>query len=97
MAYLHQFPIDVLKIDQSFVSGMGDSTESQAIVHTLVQLGKVLELTIVAEGIETEDQLLRLQAENVDSGQGYLFARPLSVDSVEALLNDHVVPFRTAA
>ncbi|MGP8059558.1 MAG: EAL domain-containing protein [Acidimicrobiales bacterium] len=97
MTYLQELPIDVLKIDQSFVSGMGDSTESQAIVHTLVQLGKVLDLTIVAEGIETEDQLLRLQAENVDSGQGYLFARPLSVDSVEALLNDHVVPFRTAA
>lgn len=98
MTYLQELPIDVLKIDQSFVSGMGDSPESQAIIHTLVQLGKVLDLTIVAEGIETKEQLLRLQAEDVDSGQGYLFARPLSVDSVDALLlSDHVAPFPTAA
>jgi diguanylate cyclase (GGDEF)-like protein len=79
LAYLRKFPIDVLKIDRSFVSGIGDSAESAAVVHTLVQLGKVLNLEIVAEGIEDDDQRLRLRAEKVDTGQGFLFSKPLVV------------------
>jgi diguanylate cyclase (GGDEF)-like protein len=88
LAYLRQFPIDELKIDQSFVSGIADSSESAAIVHTLVQLGKVLELKTIAEGIENHDQLERLKAEHVDVGQGFLFARPLEEKGVTHLLND---------
>ena len=88
LAYLQQFPIDVLKIDQSFVSGMSDSPESAAIVHLLVQLGKVLELKTLAEGIENNDQLLRLRRENVDIGQGFLFALPLEAGEVDRLLAD---------
>jgi EAL domain-containing protein (putative c-di-GMP-specific phosphodiesterase class I) len=88
LAYLRQFPIDELKIDQSFVSGIADSSESAAIVHTLVQLGKVLELKTIAEGIENYDQLERLRAEHVDVGQGFLFARPLEEGGVTRLLND---------
>jgi EAL domain-containing protein (putative c-di-GMP-specific phosphodiesterase class I) len=91
LAYLRQFPIDVLKIDQSFVSGVGHAKESAAIVHTLVQLGKVLGLETVAEGIECEEQRRRLEAENVNIGQGFLFARPLSVKAVERLLQQSVV------
>jgi len=83
LAYLRQFPIDVLKIDRSFVSGIADTTESAALVHTLVQLGKVLGLETIAEGIETDDQRIRLEDEQVDTGQGFLFARPLSVDDVD--------------
>jgi diguanylate cyclase (GGDEF)-like protein len=90
LAYLRQFPIDVLKIDQSFVSGMADTTESAAIVHALVQLGKALGLETIAEGIETNDQRMRLKAEEVDNGQGFLFARPLDVESVDQLLRDSV-------
>jgi EAL domain-containing protein (putative c-di-GMP-specific phosphodiesterase class I) len=86
LACLRKFPIDVLKIDQSFVSGIDDSAESAAIVHTLVQLGKALGLEIVAEGIETQGQRIRLEAEGVDNGQGYLFARPLEVESIDRLL-----------
>ncbi len=86
LAYLRQFPIDILKIDQSFVSGIVASSETAAIVHTLVQLGKVLELTIIAEGIENEDQLMQLRSEHVDIGQGYLFARPLEAGIVDRLL-----------
>jgi diguanylate cyclase (GGDEF)-like protein/PAS domain S-box-containing protein len=86
LAYLRQFPIDVLKIDQSFVSGVDKTKESAAIVHTLVQLGKVLDLETVAEGIETHDQRTFLQAEGVKIGQGYLFALPLEADAVEKLL-----------
>jgi EAL domain-containing protein (putative c-di-GMP-specific phosphodiesterase class I) len=87
LSYLRQFPIDIRKIDQSFVSGIVDSFESAAIVHTLVQLGKVLGLETIAEGIETDDQWMRLRAENVDNGQGYLIARPLDVEAVERMLN----------
>jgi diguanylate cyclase (GGDEF)-like protein len=88
LAYLRQFPIDVLKIDRSFVSGIADSSESAAIVHTLVQLGKVLGLETIAEGIENNDQLMGLRAEGVDTGQGFLLARPLDVETLDRLLND---------
>jgi EAL domain-containing protein (putative c-di-GMP-specific phosphodiesterase class I) len=85
LSYLRQFPIDVLKIDQSFVSGMVETAESAAIVHTLVQLGKVLGLTTVAEGVESNDQRELLKAEGVNVGQGYLFSKPLEVSGVEEL------------
>ena len=90
LAYLRQFPIDVLKIDQSFVSGVAKTKESAAIVHTLVQLGKVLDLETVAEGIESNDQRRLLQAEDVNIGQGYLFARPLEVNEIDKLLKTAV-------
>ncbi|MGB8197093.1 MAG: EAL domain-containing protein [Acidimicrobiales bacterium] len=86
LAYLRQFPIDILKIDRSFVSGIADTKESAALVHTLVQLGKVLGIETIAEGVETSDQRARLETENVDAGQGFLFAHPLAVEDVDRLL-----------
>jgi EAL domain-containing protein (putative c-di-GMP-specific phosphodiesterase class I) len=86
LAYLRQFPIDVLKIDRSFVTGISDSREAMALLHTLVQLGKVLAIDTIAEGIETEDQRARLMLEEVDGGQGFLFAQPLDVEEVGRLL-----------
>ena len=88
LAYLRQFPIDILKIDRSFVSGIADSKESEALVHTLVQLGKVLGIETIAEGVETNDQRSRLETEHVDTGQGFLFARPLAVADLDRLLLD---------
>jgi diguanylate cyclase (GGDEF)-like protein len=88
LAYLRQFPIDILKIDRSFVSGIADSRESAALVHTLVQLGKVLGIETIAEGVETNDQRTRLETEQVDTGQGFLFARPLAVADLDQLLLD---------
>jgi diguanylate cyclase (GGDEF)-like protein len=88
LAYLRQFPIDILKIDRLFVSGIADSRESAALVHTLVQLGKVLGIETVAEGVETNDQRSRLENEKVDTGQGFLFARPLAVADLDQLLLD---------
>jgi diguanylate cyclase (GGDEF)-like protein len=86
LAYLRQFPIDILKIDQSFVAGLLETTESAAIVHTLVQLGKLLGLTTVAEGIETNDQWATLQAEEVDFGQGFLLSRPIEAEAIVPFL-----------
>jgi diguanylate cyclase (GGDEF)-like protein len=91
LAYLRQFPIDVLKIDQSFVSGIADTKEAAALAHMLVQLGKALGLEIVAEGIETHEQLVRLRAERVDGGQGFLFARPLDAAAMGRFLENSSV------
>ena len=86
LAYLRQFPIDVLKIDRSFVSGITDTSEAAALVHAMVQLGKALGLETVAEGVENDGQRVQLAAENVDTAQGFLFARPLDVEAVNSLL-----------
>lgn len=86
LAYLQQFPVDSLKIDRSFVAGIGKSPESKALIHTLVQLGSTLGLTTIAEGIEDAAQLELLKAEHCDKGQGFLFAHPLSAEDTDALL-----------
>ena len=77
LSYLQQFPVDSLKIDRSFISGMGKSSEGDTLIHTLIQLGKALNLETLAEGIEEDDQLVQLRGEKCDVGQGYLFARPV--------------------
>ena len=82
LAYLRQFPVDILKIDQSFISATGDHDGGDALLHTLVQLGTELGLETVAEGIDTEDQLHRLQRQHCDTGQGFLVARPMSADAI---------------
>jgi EAL domain-containing protein (putative c-di-GMP-specific phosphodiesterase class I) len=90
LAYLRLFPIDILKIDRSFVAGMDDSLEAAALVHTLVQLGKALGLETIAEGIEDDDQRLRLQREGVDTGQGFLLSKPIDAAAVERFLEGFV-------
>jgi EAL domain-containing protein (putative c-di-GMP-specific phosphodiesterase class I) len=82
LAYLQQFPVDSLKIDRSFIAGMAKTPEGDALIHTLMQLGKALHLETLAEGIEESAQLSQLQAESCDVGQGFLFARPLPADEV---------------
>jgi EAL domain-containing protein (putative c-di-GMP-specific phosphodiesterase class I) len=86
LAYLQQFPVDTLKIDRSFISAMAKSPESGALIRTLVQLGKTLGLETLAEGIEECEQYSQLEREHCDSGQGYLYARPLEVEAVETFL-----------
>jgi diguanylate cyclase (GGDEF)-like protein len=87
MAYLRQFPVDAVKIDQAFISGIAASKESAALVHTLVQLGKTLNLETLGEGIEEASQLRNLQDERCDLGQGFLFARPLPAAEIERFLD----------
>ncbi len=86
MSYLRQFPVDVLKIDRSFVSEMDGSPDSAALVHTLVELGRTLGLETLAEGIEEHAQLEALREEQCDSGQGFIFSRPVEPDAVSELL-----------
>jgi EAL domain-containing protein (putative c-di-GMP-specific phosphodiesterase class I) len=86
LAYLQQFPVDTLKIDRSFISTMADSPESGALIRTLVQLGKTLGLETLAEGIEESAQYSQLERDQCDSGQGFLYARPLDAEALEAFL-----------
>jgi diguanylate cyclase (GGDEF)-like protein len=87
LAYLSRFPVDALKIDRSFISGIASSTASAALIPTLIQLGKTLNIDTLAEGIEEPAQLRALQRERCDHGQGFLLARPLAADAVEEFLN----------
>ena len=86
LAHLQQFPVDALKIDRSFISRLTENPEGETLIHTLVQLGKALAIETLAEGIEQQQELSLLQAEQCDSGQGFLFARPLDVAAAEAFL-----------
>ena len=88
LAHLQQFPVDALKIDRSFVSGLTGAEEGETLLHDLVQLGKSLSIETLAEGIEEPRELSLLQAEQCDSGQGFLFARPLDAAATEAFLRD---------
>ena len=86
LGYLRQFPIDSLKLDRSFITGLARSGEANALAHTLIQLGKTLGLRTVAEGVEAYTQLCQLQLEGCELAQGYLFARPLTPESLELYL-----------
>jgi diguanylate cyclase (GGDEF)-like protein len=86
MAHLQHFPVDALKIDRSFITQMTHNREGETILHTLVQLGKALSIETLAEGIEQAQELSLLRGENCDSGQGFLFARPLDADDTAAFL-----------
>ena len=74
LEHLRRFPIDSVKIDRSFVRGLPHSSEDVAIVSAVIELGHALNLSVVAEGVETSDQLGNLQAAGCDSAQGFLFA-----------------------
>ncbi len=87
LTYLLNFPFDAVKIDQSFVTGMRLEPKAAAIVNTIVTLGKTLDLTVTAEGVETAAQALALNEAGCDQAQGYLFSRPLSVSAANAMAN----------
>ena len=86
LAYLQRFPVDALKIDRSFIAKMGEDSEGETLIRTLVQLGKSLSIETLAEGIEQAHELSLLRAESCDTGQGFLFARPLDTAECEAFL-----------
>jgi diguanylate cyclase (GGDEF)-like protein len=88
LAHLQRFPVDALKIDRSFISRLTQNAEGETLIHTLVQLGKALSIETLAEGIEQEQELAMLQSEDCDSGQGFLFAKPLEVAAAEAFLDE---------
>lgn len=88
--YLTRLPIDTLKIDKTFVDGIGVEAESSEVINTIIQLARHLKLNVVAEGVETTNQLKQLSALNCDQAQGYLFSRPVESKAATELLSVHV-------
>jgi diguanylate cyclase (GGDEF)-like protein/PAS domain S-box-containing protein len=86
LAYLKRFPLDVLKIDRSFIAGLGRDEEDSAIVAAIVQMARTLGLTVVAEGVERPEQLERLRELDCDRVQGRLIAEPMPAADVERLM-----------
>jgi diguanylate cyclase (GGDEF)-like protein len=86
LSYLRRFPVDILKVDQSFVSGLGYDPEDSAIVQAVVHMGRALQLTTVAEGVETAHHLIELRELDCDIAQGYHFARPGPADGITRML-----------
>jgi len=86
LSYLRAFPIDILKVDQSFVSGLGKDPEDSAIVEAVVRMGQALRLTTIAEGVETAHHLIELRELDCDLAQGYHFARPAPAEAITPML-----------
>jgi EAL domain-containing protein (putative c-di-GMP-specific phosphodiesterase class I) len=87
-AYLRRFPVDIIKIDKSFVDGVANEPTASALVDAMIRIGKTLRLETVAEGIERTEQADCLRTLKCDIGQGYLFSRPLPSDAITTLLRD---------
>jgi EAL domain-containing protein (putative c-di-GMP-specific phosphodiesterase class I) len=86
LSYLRQLPVDILKIDRSFISAIDSGAAESALVRSIVSLAQILELRTVAEGIEDNAQLDALRMLGVDEGQGFFFARPMAPRDVDPLL-----------
>jgi diguanylate cyclase (GGDEF)-like protein len=87
LSHLRQFPVDVLKIDRSFISQLAEGGENEILLHTLVQLGKALEIETTAEGIERPQDLSLIREKECDNGQGFLFTRPLSAQDADSFFS----------
>jgi diguanylate cyclase (GGDEF)-like protein/PAS domain S-box-containing protein len=87
LSYLKRFPIDALKIDKSFVKGLCTDSDDSKLVSAVINLGRSFHLRVIAEGIETREQFLALQAQNCAEGQGYYFEKPIPADEFAKLLS----------
>jgi diguanylate cyclase (GGDEF)-like protein/PAS domain S-box-containing protein len=97
LSYLHRFPVDRLKIDRSFVSNMSMEDKNSEIVRTIIQLARNLGMGVVAEGVQTAEQLAHLKALGCEHGQGYFFSRPLAADQVDSLIGEGLSNKRSAS
>jgi EAL domain-containing protein (putative c-di-GMP-specific phosphodiesterase class I) len=94
LSYLHQFPFDILKIDKAFIGQHGDGRDESPLVRAIVELARTLGLRTVAEGIESREQLDKLQDLRCDLGQGYLFAAPLNAPAAGEYLSSRLTEAR---
>jgi diguanylate cyclase (GGDEF)-like protein len=88
LSYLRRFPVDILKIDKSFVDGVSHRGKEQELAQSIIELGQTLHLEIVAEGVEHADQLGWLQSRHCTLGQGFLFSEPIAASEITRLLED---------
>ncbi len=87
LSYLRRLPIHIVKIDQGFVADIGSAPTGSAIVAAVTNLAHVLGLTVIVEGVETQDQRDEISAMGCEYAQGYFYARPMPVSSVDQMLN----------
>jgi EAL domain-containing protein (putative c-di-GMP-specific phosphodiesterase class I) len=92
LSYLHRFPVDILKIDRSFVERLSHASDHAELARTIVRLGQSLQLVTVAEGVEDSAQFLTLRRMGCDVGQGYYFGRPMDSGEISRLLGDDIAP-----
>ena len=95
LTYLRRFPISKIKVDQSFIKTMMSNQDDAEIVRAVVGLGRSLNMLVIAEGVETEDQLAFLKEINCDEVQGYYFSPPLPPDQIDELLSQGKFPLVT--
>jgi EAL domain-containing protein (putative c-di-GMP-specific phosphodiesterase class I) len=93
LAYLQRFPVDILKVDRTFVEHAADGADGAVLCRAIVELARALRLGVVAEGIEEFDQLEALLSFGCGHGQGYLFSKPLNADAIEAMLTARPRPW----
>jgi EAL domain-containing protein (putative c-di-GMP-specific phosphodiesterase class I) len=86
LAQLRHFPVNTLKVDRSFIRELDTNAGDKAIIDAIIQMGKTLSLTVVAEGVETQEQLTQLRQRSCDQMQGYHFSKPLPPEQFAALL-----------
>jgi len=86
LSYLRRFPIDILKMDKTFVQGVGTTASDDALAQAIIDLTHTLGLVVVAEGIERAEQRDQLRRLNCNLGQGFFFTRPLDAEEIDALL-----------
>ena len=87
LGYLRSFPFDKIKIDRSFIQGMGEAADCRAIVHAVMGICSSLGIVATAEGVETSQQMDMLRSRNCHQAQGYLISRPCPASSIPALLS----------
>ena len=87
LSYLKRFPVDYVKIDQAFIRGLQEGSQDAAIIRAIIAMAKSLGLKVVAEGVETQEQLAFLHDHGCDEAQGYLISRPLDAQAFKALLD----------
>ena len=97
LSHLQQFPVDILKIDRSFLHRMHQGPNDAALVRTIITLAKLLSLRTIAEGVEDCEQQEQLRELGCDSAQGFLFGRPMTVPEADTLISSGVVPLMPGA
>jgi EAL domain-containing protein (putative c-di-GMP-specific phosphodiesterase class I) len=97
LSCLHRFPLNHLKIDRSFIQNLDDRRDYAAVVHAIITLARNLGIGLIAEGIETAEQLAMLQAMDCDEAQGFYFARPLEAVEAEEYLRKRTIAVAEAA
>lgn len=96
LSCLHRFPLNCLKIDRSFIQNLGERHDYAAIVHAIITLARNLGIRLIAEGIESAEQLVMLQTMECDEAQGYYFARPMEAAAAEDFLRQRILKARAA-